>query len=108
MLCAMGGGDVEICELDGGRAASIAVRAQPHSRRLGVLGTWNACLKLGIGEPPEDGRANRSLARLLAELFDVPRSGVSLLAGARSRTKTFRLETSAELVRRRLDELLED
>jgi uncharacterized protein (TIGR00251 family) len=99
---------VALSALDQGRATALAVRAQPGARRSGVLGTWNAALKLGVGAPPEDGRANDGLVRLVAELFDLPRSAVSLVAGERSRNKTFRLEASPERVRRRLDELLEE
>ena len=97
---------VRVEALDGGRAASLAVRAQPGARRSGVLGAWNGALKLGVGAPPEDGRANDGLVRLVAELFDLRPSAVSLVAGERSRNKTFRLEASPDRVRRRLDELL--
>ena len=93
--------------MDGGRACAIAVRAQPNARRPGVLGVWNGSLKLGISAPPEGGRANKSLARLLAELFDLPRAGVTLIAGERSRMKTFRIEASRDAVRARLEELLQ-
>lgn len=99
---------VELRPLDQGRAVAIAVRAQPGSRRAGVLGTRNAALRLGVSAPPEDGRANADLVRLLASLFDLPRSAVSLVAGERSRDKTFRLDAPVERIRRRLDELLQE
>jgi|SoiMethySBSTD1v2_1073268.scaffolds.fasta_scaffold784345_2 uncharacterized protein YggU (UPF0235/DUF167 family) len=85
-----------------GRACRLRVRAQPGARREGLSGTWNGMLKLAVSAPPEDGRANESLARLLAQLLDVKRSAVALLAGETSRTKEFRVELSVAEARARL------
>ena len=42
--------------------------------------------------PPVDGRANKACAALLAKLMGLPKSSVSLVAGASSRNKTFEVE----------------
>lgn len=95
-----------------GRACRLRVRAQPGARREGLAGTWNGMLKLATSSPPEDGRANDSLARLLAELLGLKRNQVALLSGEKSRTKEFRAELPATEARARLaprlDALAED
>ena len=78
------------------------MRAQPGARREGLAGTWNGMLRLAVSAPPEDGRANERLARLLSELLGLKPKQVALLAGERSRTKEFRVEVPCPAVRARL------
>jgi len=85
-----------------GSACRLRVRAQPGARREGLAGTWNGLLKLAVSAPPEDGRANESLARLLGRLLGLRRNQVELLAGERARTKEFRVELPCRTVRARL------
>jgi len=49
-------------------------------------------LKVGVAAPPEDGRANEELLRSLAGILRVRASSLTLLSGARSRTKRFRVD----------------
>lgn len=95
-----------------GRACRLRVRAQPGARREGLAGTWNGMLKLAVSAPPEDGRANESLARLLAELLGLRKQEIELVAGARARNKEFRVGLPCAQVRARLatqlDQLAED
>lgn len=44
-----------------------------------------------VTEPPEHGRANDRVRRLLADELDVPLSSLELIRGAGSRVKVFRL-----------------
>lgn len=74
---------------------SVAVKVQPKSRRPGVQGRVAAVdgerLKLGVTEAAEDGRANRAVCALLADVLHVAASAVSVTAGATSREKTLRV-----------------
>ncbi len=45
-----------------------------------------------VAEPPEDGRANEAVLRLLAETLDVPRARVALVSGHSSRDKVVVLD----------------
>lgn len=45
--------------------------------------------KVLVKEPPIQGRANRAIARALAEYFKVPVSRVNLVSGFASRQKIF-------------------
>ncbi len=85
----------------------LPVRAQPRARRPGVLGEQNGALKVGVSAPPEDGRANRALVELLAEVLGLRRAQVELLAGATSRDKKFLLRTASRpAIEQRLASLL--
>lgn len=57
-----------------------------------------------MAAPPEDGRANEAVLRLLATTLDLPRSDVSLVAGHTAREKVFALDglNESEATRRLL------
>jgi len=80
----------------------LHVRAQPGARRRGPLGLWAGCLKVGLAAPPEDGRANRELLLVLAELLDLRAGDLELVRGARSRGKLVRIPLPAAEAARRL------
>jgi uncharacterized protein YggU (UPF0235/DUF167 family) len=91
--------------LDGGRAASLTVRAQPGARRSGFTGFWNGIPRFAVSAPPEDGRANEALAREIANCLGLRAAAVTLTAGERSRAKTFRVECAPDVVAARLTAL---
>jgi uncharacterized protein YggU (UPF0235/DUF167 family) len=49
-------------------------------------------LKAAVTAPPEDGRANAALVALLAKALRVPKSAISVVAGAADRRKTLWIE----------------
>ena len=63
----------------------IAVKPRSRVSELAPLddGTWRARLKA----PPVDGKANAELIQLVAGHFGVPKSAVTIMAGAASRIK---------------------
>lgn len=69
--------------------ARLKVRVQPRARGSGLVG-WMAdgTLKLTVSEPPEDGRANRAVAELLARTVGVRGAAVTVVRGRAARTKT--------------------
>jgi uncharacterized protein len=64
----------------------IRVRVRPNSRTEEVV-REGECLVVRVREPSKEGRANRALAKLLAEYFGVSQTRVSILSGLRSRDK---------------------
>lgn len=83
----------------------VSVRASPGASRDGVAGIHGDALKIRVAAPPEKGRANRALGRLLARLLDVSASDVCLHAGETSRDKVFLVTgLPEEELRRRLSE----
>lgn len=70
----------------------IAVRLTPRGRADRIeaivrLGDGRPVLKASVGAPPEDGRANEALLRLLAREWGLARRDLSIAAGAGSRNK---------------------
>ena len=66
----------------------VQLRVQPRARRTEVVGLLGDRLKIALCSPPVDGKANEELCRFLAGIIGVPKSCVSLVAGASARQKT--------------------
>ncbi len=88
----------------------IAIRLTPRAGKEGVGGVWTDAhgmrwLQASVSAPPDKGRANMALIALLASVIGVPRSSISLEAGATARLKRLRIGQSspaAESAARRL------
>ena len=70
----------------------LKLRVSPRSRRPGIAGRHGDAWKVRVAEPPEDGRANEAVLRLLAKTLDVPRADVTLVSGHAARDKIVRLD----------------
>jgi uncharacterized protein len=79
---------------EGRDGASLRVRVKPRSKRRGVLGVVSSELSVGVGAPPEGGRATAEAIATVAAWLGLPGSRVSLSSGVRSRSK--RLEVAGE------------
>lgn len=65
----------------------LLVRVVPNASKNEVVGEHNGRLKVKICKPPEDGKANKELARFLATAFGVSKSSVEIQAGGKIREK---------------------
>ncbi|MCA9190630.1 MAG: DUF167 domain-containing protein [Planctomycetales bacterium] len=89
---------IELEELEGG--VVIPVRAQPNAKRNAITGEHNGMLKVAVTAAPEDGKANKAIADVLARSLGVAKSKVQLLSGQTNRQKRFHVEhLSIEQVR---------
>lgn len=71
--------------------ATIAVRVTPKASRDRIaVGTDP--LRIHVTAPPEDGKANEAVRRLLAESLGIPKSRLTLVRGQTSRDKIFRVD----------------
>jgi len=74
---------------------TLAVRAQPGAKKTAIVGIYGegttAQLKVAVQAPPLEGRANEALIAFLADIFDLPKSAVTLVSGEMSRNKVFLL-----------------
>lgn len=77
--------------------ALLRVRVQPKARANAVLGWRGEALRVTVTAAPEDGKANRAVIELLAATLSVPPSSISLVRGATSRDKWFRLPAGTTL-----------
>ncbi len=82
--------------------AVLNVRAQPKASRDAVIGLHAGALKVAVTEPPERGKANRSIEAVIADWIGVPKSGVSVIQGETSRNKVVQIsgKTAADLLLR--------
>jgi len=72
----------------------LHLRVQPKSSRDALVGPYGeAEFKVAITAPPVEGKANAHLLKFLAKQFGLPRSHISLISGAGSRSKTLRLKS---------------
>jgi uncharacterized protein len=76
----------------GAGSTRLKLRVSPGARRAGIVGRYGDAWKVRVAEPPEDGRANEAVLRLLAETLDVPRANVSLVSGHAARDKIVKLD----------------
>ena len=65
----------------------IRVHVAPGAQRSLVVGRHGDGWKLRIAAPPEDGRANAEVARLLGEVLGIDRRDVVVVSGASARAK---------------------
>jgi uncharacterized protein (TIGR00251 family) len=71
------------------RGVILPVHAQPGARKNGITGVHAGRLKVTVTQPPEKGKANEAIVKLLAGLLGIKRSQVTLLAGDASKLKSF-------------------
>jgi uncharacterized protein (TIGR00251 family) len=65
----------------------LRLRVKPGARRQRLVGAHGGALKVEVTAPPERGRANQAVLRLLADTLDLPRQSLELTAGAGSQDK---------------------
>ncbi|BAU48754.1 hypothetical protein SVA_2204 [Sulfurifustis variabilis] len=74
----------------------LNVKVVPGASRSGIAGWLGEVLKVRVAAPPEGGRANAAVERLIAEALGLPRAQVRLISGASSARKTLEIAGMAE------------
>lgn len=72
--------------------ARAAVWVQPGASRARIVGRLGNALKVAVTAPPEKGKANQAVVKLLAGELGVPASSVRVVAGAAARRKTIAVD----------------
>lgn len=68
-------------------SSRLRLLVSPSSRRDEIVGRHGDGWKVRVAAPPEDGRANEAVRRLIAERLGIPRRAVSIVAGQTAREK---------------------
>ena len=71
--------------------ATFAIRVTPNARRAGV-DLVDSQIRIGVTETPEAGKATEAARAALAKALGVAKTRLTLLRGATSRDKVFRLD----------------
>lgn len=69
----------------------LPVAAQPGARREGILGVRAGALRVAVNAPPDKGKANAAIQALLASALECRAAQITLVSGATSRQKRFRI-----------------
>lgn len=83
-----------------GSTVRLEISALPNARRIGADRLHDGALRVRLGAPPTDGRANEQLLTWLAAELDLPRRATRLLRGACARRKTVEIDATPEHVGR--------
>jgi uncharacterized protein (TIGR00251 family) len=87
---------------------AFAVRVHAGARKNAITGEHEGALKISVTQPPEQGKANKAIVRLLADWLNVSKSQIELLSGATSSQKRFFVRgLSSEDAQSRLQPYLE-
>ena len=84
-------------------ATRLRLSVVPGSAKAGIYGRRGEAWRVRVAAPPEQGRANEAVLRLLAETLSLPRRNLTLLSGHGGREKLVELAgISPEETERRL------
>ena len=83
-----GGGDVNQVVSVRADGISLRVKVVPGASRTKVVGVLGDRLKISVAAPPEDGKANRAVCELIAEVFGVSQREVAIIEGQTQPRKT--------------------
>ncbi len=72
----------------------VKVKVVPGASRDAVVGPLGDALKVRVSAPPEGGKANEAVARLLAAHFGVARKQVRIVAGRSAVLKSVEIDHS--------------
>jgi uncharacterized protein len=71
--------------------AAFAIKVHPRAHKDAITGEVGDALKLALTAPPVEGKANQSVIEFFADLFQIPRSSVTIASGETSRNKVVRI-----------------
>jgi uncharacterized protein (TIGR00251 family) len=76
----------------GASSTRLRLRVTPGADRTGVVGRHGEGWKVRVAAPPEGGRANDAIVRLLSDVLSLPRDSVTLVSGHGGRDKIVMLD----------------
>jgi uncharacterized protein (TIGR00251 family) len=87
----------------GAASTRLRLRVSPGSGRAEIVGRHGDAWKVRVTAPPEHGRANEAVVRLVAETVCIPRKAVTIVSGHGARDKIVELTgVGPALIERRL------
>jgi uncharacterized protein (TIGR00251 family) len=97
-------------KLHGGKGGSaLTVRVTPRARRTEVAEVLeDGTLRIRVTAPPVEGRANAALIQFLADVLEIRKSRIEIVAGERGLDKIVSItDLSAPEVQRRLQDYID-
>ncbi len=83
----------------------------PNASKDRVSGLWigpegEARLAVRVTAPPDKGRANKAVLKVLAKALALPKSALSLTGGEKDRLKTVAIEGDSHALAAKLEEII--
>ncbi len=75
-------------------ALIIELKVVPQSGKSQIVLDKSGTLKAYVKEAPEDGKANKELIALIANIVEVPKKFVEIIGGLTSRKKKLAIDTN--------------
>jgi hypothetical protein len=73
---------------DGKKGAALAIRVTPRASRNEIAEILSdGTVRIRLTAPPAEGKANEALVEFLAEILNVPRTRIEIVAGVTGRDK---------------------
>lgn len=86
----------------------LHLRATPGAASDEITGIWDGAekrLAVKVTAPPDKGKANAAIIKLLAKKLGLPKSALSVRAGETSRFKTIHIEGEPDVLAAALEKL---
>jgi uncharacterized protein len=83
-----------------GECTTFWLRVKPRSSRERLIVDSAGAFKLELHAAPTEGQANAACIKYLSRLLRVPRSGVEIITGEKSRRKRIRIRGGQEVERK--------
>lgn len=80
-----------------GERLILTLQIQPRAKHNEIVGPHGDALKVRLTAPPVDGKANEALCEWLAEVCEVAKSRVTILAGLNGRRKRLAIDCPRRL-----------
>lgn len=74
------------------KVAKLRIKVVPGASRSALGGWLGEMLKVRVAAPPEKGKANDAVVKLLAAELQVPASVISIASGKTSQEKTIEIK----------------
>ena len=91
----------------------LFLRASPGASKDEVSGLWRGAedelrLAVKVSAPPDKGKANEAIVKLLSHALDLPKSAFSVTAGETARLKTIDIKGDGVAIAVKLERLIGD
>ena len=70
----------------------IFVKAKTRAKKEKIEKIDETHFKISVVEPPENGKANKAIIKVIAEYFDISLSEVLFVSGFSSKQKKFKID----------------
>ncbi|MEK7785748.1 MAG: DUF167 domain-containing protein [Chloroflexota bacterium] len=88
----------------GSGGSALSIKVTPRARKNEIVGVMaDGTLKIRVTAPPVGGKANEAVIELLADVLNVPKSKIEIVAGE---TSTQKLVSIADVTPAQVEELL--